>query len=303
VGLGLVLLFGFSAVYVAAFAEPAPHGLRVAVVGGTTALERTRATLDPQQFDAIGYGSEEAAIDALRDGSVRGALTLAPGGTTIAIASAYGMPITLAVRGALGAVAKRSGAPVRVMDVRPLPRHDSRGLSAFFTILAAGIASLLFAVVLTLHAPRLALRERLGACVAVAVAGGIIVAFAVEVVVGALDGSFLAVAGILALFVGAVVVCVHGLGRVAGPPGLALGGAIFLLVGTSSTGGGLTYQLQPAFYHAVSQLLPNGAAVTAVRNEVYFGGGHIAGALAVLGAWTTAGLVLLLVLPKVKEPT
>jgi hypothetical protein len=303
VGLGLALLFAFPAVYVAAFDDPGPHGLRVAVAGGTAALERTRAALDPEQFDAIPYSSESAAIAALRDGRVRGAVTLLPGSATVAFASAYGMPITQAVKEALSAVAARNGTPARVIDVRPLSNHDSRGLSPFFTIMAAGIASLIFAVLLTLLARPLPLFERLAACLAVAVAGGVVVAFTIEVVVGALDGSFLGVAGILALFVAAVVLCVHGLGQLSGPAGLALGGLLFLLVGTSSTGGGLTYQLQPGFYRAVSQLLPNGAAVTAVRNEVYFGGGHTAGALAVLGAWAAAGLVLLVMAPELKEPT
>jgi hypothetical protein len=303
VGLGLALLFAFPAVYVAAFDDPSPHGLRVGVVGGPAALQNARAALDPERFDAVPYSSQSSAIAALRGDRVRGALTLAPDSATVAIASAYGMPVTQAVKEALTAAAARTEMPVRVVDVRPLPHHDSRGLSPFFTIMAAGIASLLFAVLLTLLARPLSLRHRLTACLAVAALGGLVVAFTVEVVVGALDGSFLGVAGILALFVAGVVLCVHGLGRLAGPAGLALGGALFLLVGTSSTGGGVTYQLQPAFYRAVSQLLPNGAAVAAVRNEVYFGGGHMAGALAVLGAWAAAGLALLVIVPKVKEPT
>jgi hypothetical protein len=49
------------------------------------------------------------------------------------------------------------------------------------------------------------------------------------------------------------------------------------------------YELQPAFFRAVSQLLPPGAALTALRNAVYLGNAHIAGALVVLGAWAAAG--------------
>jgi hypothetical protein len=253
-----------------------------------------RATLDPDRFDVDAYSSERAALTALEEDRARGVLALRDGAARVDVATAYGGVPAQVTGTALAGVASAAGATVRMRDVRPLPGHDSRGLSSFFLVLATGIASLLFAVLLTIAGRRLPLGARLGACTLVAAAGGLVVAFVVETVVGALDGSFLGVAGIAALLVAGIVLTVHGLGRLAGPVGLAVGGAAFLLVGTSSAGGGVTYQLQPGFYRALSQLLPNGAAVTAVRNEVYFSGAHTLGAIVVLGVWAIAGALLVL---------
>jgi len=290
---GLVLLFAFSAIYVAAFNDPEPHGVRIGVVGGAAALRQARAGLDPEQFHLVSYPSQRAATAALERDDLRGALALRPGGASVTIASAYGIGPTQAVKEALMAVAGRAAAAPRLVDVRPLPKHDSRGLSSFFTVTGTAIASLLFGGLMTFAGRELRLRGRLAACAVVAVCGGLVVALAVESVVGALSTRLLGVAGILALLVAAVAWTAHGLGRVLGPAGLAASGALFLLLGTSAAGGGVTYQLQPGFYRAISQALPSGAALTAVRNEVYFDGAHTLGALLVLGAWAFAGALLI----------
>src|SRR5690242_10204908 len=62
--IGLVLLFGFSAVFATAFHNPQPHQVKVAVVGPPQALRQARATLDPQQFYAVSSPSEAAAREA-----------------------------------------------------------------------------------------------------------------------------------------------------------------------------------------------------------------------------------------------
>ena len=67
---------------------------------------------------------------------------------------------------------------------------------------------------------------------------------------------------------------------------------MLLLVGMSTTGGAVTYEFEPGFYGAVSQLLPPGAALTAVRNVQYFDWAATLAPLAVLGAWAAGGLAL-----------
>jgi hypothetical protein len=54
----------------------------------------------------------------------------------------------------------------------------------------------------------------------------------------------------------------------------------------------VTYEYEPGFYGAISQLLPPGAALTAVRNVRYFGWADTLAPLLVLGAWGAGGLVL-----------
>jgi hypothetical protein len=292
VATGLVLLFAFTAVFVAAFDDPEPHALDIGLVGSPVMVKQARAQLDPGRFHTVSYGSPSAAMADLKSDELRGVLTLRAGEATVAVASAYGAVPAQLVKAALTSAARGSGVSATVVDARPLPSHDSRGLSSFFTVTGAAIASLAFAVLLTLAARGLRARDRFVTCLLLACCGGLTAAFTAQTVVGALSGRFLAVAGVLALLVAAVALTVHGLGQIVGPAGLGLGALLFLLVGTSSAGGGVTYQLQPGFYRSISQLLPNGAAATAVRNEVYFGGAHTLGALVVLAAWALAGSVL-----------
>ena len=60
----------------------------------------------------------------------------------------------------------------------------------------------------------------------------------------------------------------------------------------STAGGAVTYEFEPGFYGAVSQLLPPGAALTAVRNVQYFDWAATLAPLLVLGAWAAGGLAL-----------
>ncbi len=133
---------------------------------------------------------------------------------------------------------------------------------------------------------------RWAAVVAYALPAGLVAAVNVDDLVGALEGEFLGLAlvsGLLALAVGAAA---HGLARLGGPAGMAVAVLTLLLVGVSATGGAVGYQFEPGFYSAISQLLPPGAAVTAVRNIEYFDWAATLAPLAVLGAWAIGGFAL-----------
>jgi hypothetical protein len=65
-----------------------------------------------------------------------------------------------------------------------------------------------------------------------------------------------------------------------------------MLLGQSSTGGAIGSAFQPGFYRAISELLPNGAAVTVLRNAVYFGGAHVVFPLLVIVTWALAGTTI-----------
>src|SRR3954447_26528789 len=279
---GVVLLFAFTAIFVRAFNHPEPHQVKVAVVGPPAALASVRAHLDPREFYAVPYASEDPARAALESDEVRGVVD----SSQVLYASAYGFVPGQMVKSALGAAV---GGQPRFVDVKPLPVGDARGLASFFTVLGTTIASLVFAILLTFVGGRHALRARTGAIALVAVLGGVAVALSVDSVVGALTGAFWGVAGIVALLIAAIVLATHGLARLFGAPGIALAALTFVLIGVSSSGGGVGYQMEPGFYRAVSQLLPSGAALTAVRNEVYFGGAHTLAVLVVLCAWVVLG--------------
>ncbi len=287
VALGLGLLFGFTAVFSAAFHQPQPHQMRVAIVGGPQALTQARGALDPVQFYATPYPSEAAARAAVLDQDVAGALV----GGHVLVASAAGFIASQVTAQAL----VHAGAPATITDLRPLPAHDARGLSSFVTVTSTTIASIIFGVLLTLVGRQHPLRARITAMALVAGLGGIAVALSVDTTVGALTDDFWGVAGVTALLILAVALTVHGLGCLIGPAGAGIAAMTLVLVGVTSSGGGVGPQLQPGFYRAVSHLLPNGAAITALRNEVYFGGVHTLAALVVLLGWAAGGAIALVI--------
>jgi hypothetical protein len=282
---GLVLLFAFTALYVTAFHSPRPRGLAVGVVGTPRQAARVQRALQVRGFDVRRYDSEAQARSALLDTDVHGVLA----GRRILVARAFGVVPTQAVAQAL---ATASGGAARVEDLRPLPPGDRNGLSPLFTIVGTLIPSLVFGALLSVVGHRLPARARWTAVVAYSALAGVVVAFNADVLIGALGGHFAGIAlatGLLALAVSATA---HGLGHLGGPVGVVLAILTVLLLGLSSSGGAVTYELEPGFYRAVSQLLPPGVALTAVRNIEYFDWAATLVPLLVLCAWAASGVAL-----------
>jgi hypothetical protein len=292
---GLVLLFAFTALYVTAFHAPGPRGLDVGFVGTPAQAARAQTALDAVAhggFDVRRYASATDARAALLHTDVRGVLIAGAPRNRVLVAQALGAAPTEAVTGALRGIAAAAGSPAVVQDLRPLPSSDRRGLSSLFTVIGTLIPSLVFGVLLSVFGRRLAGRARWAALGAYAVLAGLVAAFNVDVLVGALPGDFIGIAIVCGLLALAVSAAAHGLGYLGGPAGIALAVVILMLLGVTASGGAVTYELQPGFYGAISQLLPPGAALTAVRNVAYFDWAATAAPLVVLGAWAAGGVAL-----------
>jgi hypothetical protein len=190
---------------------------------------------------------------------------------------------------------------ISIQDVRPLPGGDSRGLASVFVAFGLTVASLAFGAALSLVGRRAPLPLLLGVLGGLSALGGLGVALIADLWVGALTGAFWQLAGVAALLVLAIAATMCGLGRLAGPIGLALGVLVVLLFGVSSAGGPLGYLMLPDFYRTISQALPTGAAVTAIRHAVYFDTAHIAQPLLVLEAWALGGVLALATGPRIRR--
>jgi hypothetical protein len=292
---GLVLLLAFTVLYVAAFHAPRAKGLDIGVVGGPGVAAAVQSRLDADArgaFDVRRFAGEPDARRALLGTDIHGAIVPAPTGDRIMVAQALGPAQAETVLAALRRVAAASGVPAVVEDLRALPSGDRRGLSSLFTVIGTLIPSLVFGVLLAVFGKALPARARWGAVLAYALLAGPLVALDVEVVVGALDGGFVGVAVVSGLLAVSVAAVGHGLAHLAGARGIAAAVMTLVLLGLSSSGGAVGYQFEPGFYGAVSQLLPPGAAVTAVRNVAYFDWAATLEPLLVLGAWALGGLVL-----------
>lgn len=295
VAVGLVLVFAFTALYVAAFHAPRPHGEDVGVVGPAAVAARVQAGLDahaPGAFDVRGYATEASARDALLDTSINGVLVPGRPRARVLVAGALGAAPTDPVTEALQGAAAAAGTSAGVEDLRPLPAADRRGLSSLFVVLGVLIPSLAFGALLTVAGRRLPAGLRWAGIGVFAVAAGLLAALNADVVVGALEGHFVGLAVVAGLLAAAVAAATHGLGRLAGPAGLAVAVALLLLLGVSSAGGAVTAHFEPGFFGALSPLLPPGAALTAVRDVQYFDWAGTLAPLLTLGAWAVGGLVV-----------
>jgi hypothetical protein len=68
-----------------------------------------------------------------------------------------------------------------------------------------------------------------------------------------------------------------------------------LVIGNPASAGSSAPELLPAFWRELSQLLPPGAAITALRDVVYLHGHGISRALIVLVIWVAAGAAVVAV--------
>jgi len=241
---------------------------------------------DRGAFDVRRYATEPEARHALLDTDVHGVLV--PGEGRIEVAQAYGAASTQTVTGALQHV---SGGRAAVADLRPLPAHDKRGLSSLFTVIGTLIPSIVFGSLLNALGRGLPARVRWAAVVAFGVGAGLLAALNADLVTGALTGHFVGIGVVCALLALAAAGAAHGLGHLLGPRGNVVAVLLLLLLGLSSTGGAVGYQFEPGFYGAISQLLPPGAALTALRNVVYFDWSATFAPLLVLALWAGGGLV------------
>jgi hypothetical protein len=124
---------------------------------------------------------------------------------------------------------------------------------------------------------------------ALGIGAGLVAALVTNVVIGAFPGHFLAVWGVAALFVLALGLPIAAFQVLVGAGGVAIGSVMFLVIGNPASGGSSAPELLPGFWRDLSQLLPPGAATTAMRDVVYFHGHGIAHAMLVLSLWAIVG--------------
>jgi hypothetical protein len=74
-----------------------------------------------------------------------------------------------------------------------------------------------------------------------------------------------------------------------GVAGGAIGWVLFFVIGNPASGGSSAPELLPSFWRALSQALPPGAAVTSLRDVVYFHGHGSLLALIVLALYALVG--------------
>jgi hypothetical protein len=289
----IVLLTAVLTVMLIAFAWPAartePRDLPLGVAGPAAATGQIAGALNqnaPGAFEIHAYADRAAAVDAIENRDVYGAIVAGPGGPEILTASARGPVVAQVLTQMAGRLAAAENRTPTVTDV---PRGAGLAAGALPLVLGGIIA----AVALTRLLPS-GIRRIRGA-VGFAVTGGLALAAVLQFWLGSLEGNYWANSGVIAFSIAATSVAILGLEWLLGTVGLALGAATMMLLGNPLSGMTSAPEMLPTGWGTVGQLLPPGAAGTMLRAVAFFDGANITGPVLVLSAWLLGGLLLCIV--------
>jgi hypothetical protein len=291
----IILLTALLTVLLIAFAWPAarsePRHVPLAVAGSATAVQQVTTQLDqamPDGFDITAVPDRAAAVQKIEDRDVYGAIVLDSPQPEVLTASA-GAPVIAQL---LTQMSSRLSpqSPPKVTDVVPLPQDDPRGSGLAAGALPLVLGGIIAAGGLT-QLVRSGARRVIGA-ITFAITGGLALAAVLQYWLGSFQGSYLGNAGVITMSIAAISLTLLGLEWLLGTAGLALGGAIMMLLGNPLSGMTSAPEMLPTGWGALGQLLPPGAAGTALRSVSYFDGAGAARPLVVLACWLVVGLAL-----------
>lgn len=283
----------FISVYLAAFHAPVPRNLPVAVVGTATETQRVDVLLGshaPHAFHVSMLPNDAAARTAVERGKIFGAYEpRAANGPRLLYAGAHGPSVAGVVTGAFRQASTAEGGRLETVDVVPASPRDTRGLVVFYTTFGLVLSGYLFGIMTYQLAPRIALRQRLVSLAAFGAVGGVTVAAVVRAF-DVLPAPFFGVAGLVALVALAVGSVTMLLVRRLGVAGSSAAAVLFMTLGNATSGGSLPAYFLPGWLHPFSFTLPVGVGVRAVNGLAFFHEDGVPGALAILSAWTLAGV-------------
>ncbi len=308
----LALGLSFIVSYVGGLHHPAPKNLPFDIVAPADVqadLVTGLVALPGQPLTPRLVPDAASARARVADRGSTGALVVDPAGgaDTLYIASAAGPSLSNAVIRIVDSVEATRQRAVGVRDVVPVSAEDSGGLSSFYLAVGWTVTGYLIASILGVSAgtrPATPIRAvvRLAALALSAGVAGVIGAWLVQYVLGALPGAFwpMVATGTLLVFgAGAVTMALE---TAFGVVGIGLAVLLFVILGNPAAGGAYARALIPPFWRVIGAILPPGAGTDAARSIAYFGGAHTAQPLYVLGCYAAVGLIVALGLAWLVRP-
>jgi hypothetical protein len=280
----------FVATYTLALGDPVPHRIDVGIVGNPAAHTSAVEAVQSVAKDSLvfrPYGSAAAALQAIDAQHVYAALDLTSRRPTLYVASAAGASVARVLE-RISAADPR----VRVVDTHPLSQGDPNGVDIFYLMLVSTIIGFLSVFQVRANAAGLSLRQWIGFVAALA-AGAALVLTLVDAGLHRLDVPILETWGILALQILAVASFASLAGVLLGRWSIVPTWLFFVVLGNSSSGGAVAPPLLPRPFAIISQWLPSGATVEALRNAIYFGHDQHVQPIAVSAGWALALFALM----------
>ena len=291
IGLTAVIVAVFCS-YSSAFGKPAAHHIPVAVAASPAVLAKLETSPALRVYQVRDLAVARSMVE---DRAVYGGLVLArTGRATLVVANGGGHAVE-AVLVQLGQQA--AGTALNTVDVAPTSPGDPNGLVEFYCVVFLGIGAAVGATMLArILGPVPHLRgalKRLGLMMVHTALLSAAITLFTDVVYGALAGHFWFLFLTLWLYVVAVCLAITGFAELAGPLASIVLIGLLIAFGNTSSGGAVPRPLLDGFFSALNPVLPQGAALSALRGVQYFGDRGIGTGLLCLTIWAAAGLVLL----------
>jgi hypothetical protein len=283
-----------------------PRQVPVAVAGQPQLLQQVSAAVTrsaPDAITVVTVTDRDAAVRAIRARDVVGAVVLQPPKVEVLTASAAGSGPTEVMQRLAGALRSRlaagppaAGTPtVVITDVVPLSAEDPSGTRLMAAGLPLAVGGVLAGALLGVALVGVPLR-RPGVPIVGLLGCALITGFSLAAILhfwyGALTGDYWVTALMMSTAVLAVASIVVGLRRLMGLRGVGVGAVLFILGSVPISGALVPREFLPTFWSDLGQLLPQGAAITLLRDLSYFPDAPIGAAWWVLAAWAVAGLIL-----------
>lgn len=293
----------FIGSYAGALHEPRAHEVPLAVTAQVPApIVQQLSSSDATRVREV--ADKAAALREIDERKVYGAVVATRRGVDLVVAPAAGPAVASALEQGIVPQLEQAGVKVRTVIVHPLPAGDARGLVGFYTavgwVVAGYLGATFLGIIFGTQPGRRHTVWRLGGVAVL----GLIVGFGGAALAGAI-GDFGAV-GEIGL-IGALTIASVGAVTVALQSALGIVGTgvailIFVVLGNPASGGPFPAVLLPGLWRVVGELIPTGAATTAIRNLAYFPDAPIAGPLIVLLVWLAAGAAVALGLGQRRGP-
>ena len=281
--LSIVIGSLFVATYQLALGDPVPRRINAALIGDRSANARTVGAVERVAGGKLAFRSYEsvaAALHAIDEQRVYAALDLTSSRPTLYVASAAGTSVAH--------VLERIYAidpSVRVVDARPVASDDPNGLDIFYLMLVATIIGFFTVFTVRGMAGNLELRHHVSFVLILAGAGALVLTSVDGPLLNRPAGLYPEEWGILALHLLAVASFASLMAALIGRWAMVPTWLFFVILGNASSGGAVSPPLLPQPFAFLSQWLPSGATVTALRGAIYFRDDQHARPIAVLGVW------------------
>jgi hypothetical protein len=286
----------FLTSYTLALGDPVPHRIDAAIVGDPSSGQDIMAEVERVADGGVDfhpYPSLAAALRAIDGQQVYGALDLTPPTPHLYVSSASGASVARVFDSVVAADPKLS-----VVDTHPLPPSDPEGLDVFYLVIAATILGFLTVFQVRTNAGGLSLRSWTVFVLSFALAASFVLVLVAGPTLHRLALPVLESWGILALQLTTVAAFTSTMAVLIGRWAILPTFLLFMVVGNASSGGAVAPPLLPLPFAIVSQWLPSGLTVTALRDAIYFPSHQHLLPVAVLAVWALAWLDAMLLVSR-----